>query len=245
MSFSVMINGNEVPITSAIETIQMIDSQVPLIPKVLETYVPFKDWVTQMNKDPRWKIESIHFQSADAFGSKIGFLKWKSPGTFNGKSVPDVVFARGNSVAILPILRCKGKRWVVTVLQPRMPGADVKAEIPAGMMDGKGCFVGTAAKEMAEETGIEMKEADLIPLGQGKLFCPSIGGCDERIKLFVLIKDVEQEYLDDLNGKHTGNIEENEAITVQLIDYDTLHEVTDDMKATTAMLLLEKSGIQF
>lgn len=245
MSYSVMINGKEVPITSASETILMMGVEVLLIPKVLETYVPFKDWVTQMNKDPRWKIESIHFQSADAFGPKIGFLKWKSPGTFNGKIVPDITFSRGNSVAILPILRCKGKRWVVTVLQPRMPGADVKAEIPAGMMDGKGCFVGTAAKEMAEETKIEMKESDLIPLGQNKLFCPSIGGCDERIRLFVFIKDVAQEYLDDLNGKHTGNIDENEAITVQLIDYDTLHEVTDDMKATTAMLLLEKSGIQF
>jgi ADP-sugar diphosphatase len=244
MSFFVTINDKVVPITSESETILIKGAPVPLIPMAMD-FIPFKNWVAQMNKDTRWKIESIHFQSADAFGPKIGFLKWKSPGTFNDKPVPDIVFSRGNSVAVLPILRCNGMRWVVNVIQPRMPGADIMGEIPAGMMDGKGCFVGTAAKEVAEETGIEIKETDLIPLGQGKLFCPSIGGCDERIKLFVFIKDVEQKYLDDLNGRLTGNIEENETITVKLIDYATLHDNTDDMKTTTAMLLLEKSDIRF
>lgn len=46
--------------------------------------------------------------------------------------------------------------------------------MPAGMIDESGDFVGVAAKEIEEETGIKIKGEDLKPLGS---FYPSPGAC--------------------------------------------------------------------
>jgi ADP-sugar diphosphatase len=190
-------------------------------------------------------VSEVVLQSKDMFGPRIGFLKVMIKANYNGKPVPGVVFLRGDSVAILPILKCNGDRFVVTCLQPRMPDGKIKCEIPAGMMDGNYNFAGTAAKEMTEETGIVMNLTDLIDITPKGKLCPSIGGCDEKIKFYAYIKEVTPEFLAELNGKITGNFEEGEIIRIKLIKYETLHEECDDMKAMTAMLMLERSGTSF
>ena len=49
--------------------------------------------------------------------------------------------------------------------QPRIPvGSLAFMEIPAGMLDNEGTFVGAAAKQIAEETGLEIKTRDLKDL---------------------------------------------------------------------------------
>lgn len=58
------------------------------------------------------------------------------------------------------------------------------------MLDG-GDFVGVAAKELMEETGIKIKSNELIDLtqlaykGSYSGVYPSAGGCDEFLRLFV------------------------------------------------------------
>ena len=163
---------------------------------------PFAAWAREL--DPRFDLTSIHFQCVDMFGPRVGFIKFAVACTFQGKPVPGIVFARGSAVAILPVLKCGADRWVVCCRQPRLPVGRHFLEIPAGMMDGKGSFVGVAAKEMAEETGIEIREGDLLDLtqlayGQGEPcgpggaeaaaaggalhgMYPSVGGCDVRGK---------------------------------------------------------------
>ena len=235
-AMTLRINEVDVPITAVTPDIS--------IPDVMK-FVPFMDIVTELNKDPRWKIAEIIIQSVDNFGPRIGFAKGIFKGTFNGKPVPGIVFMRGHSVAVLPILKCNGQRYVVCCMQPRMPGGKIYIEIPAGMMDGKGNFAGTAAKEMAEETGIVMNESDLIDISPNGKLCPSIGGCDEKIKFYAFIKEVTPDNLQELDGKIAGNFEEGEIIKVKLIKYENLHVECDDMKAMTAMLLLERSGIAF
>ena len=62
-------------------------------------------------------------------------------------------------MAILPLLTCAGQRYVVLCRQPRLPAGFASfPEIPAGMLDGSGHFTGVAAKELQEETGIEISE---------------------------------------------------------------------------------------
>ena len=104
--------------------------------------------------------------------------------------------------------------YVVNTIQPRVPGSDTKCEeIPAGMIDNANNFAGVAAKEMQEETGIEIKKEDLIKIGE---MYPSIGGCDEFIVLYRVIKEMEGETIAELQGKLTGNLEENENITLKV-----------------------------
>lgn len=234
--YTINIHGVDVPITAVTPDIS--------IPDVMKS-VPFMDLIIKLQSDSHWNVSDILIQSVDMFGPRIGFVKVKITATFNGKPVAGIVFLRGDSVAVLPILRCNGKRKVVCCEQPRMPDGRFKCEIPAGMMDGKKNFVGNAAKEMAEETGIVMNETDLIDISPNGKLCPSIGGCDEKIKYYAFIKDVTPEFLAELDGKIAGNFEEGEIIKIKLIDYETLHQECDDMKAMTAMLLLERSGVAF
>jgi 8-oxo-dGTP pyrophosphatase MutT (NUDIX family) len=119
-----------------------------------------------------------------------------------------------------------------------MPAGKKMIEIPAGMMDNNDNFVGVAAKEMTEETGIIMNKTDLVELTSDLVF-PSIGACDEGMKIMYYTKEVTAEYLEKLNGKLTGSVEENEVIQLKLIPYEDLYNISD-MKALSAMLLLER-----
>lgn len=212
--------------------------EVPINIDLAINFLPFKTWVS--NVDPNINISKIVIQSIDMFGSRIGFMKYQVFGKVNGIPLPGVVFSRGNSVAVLPVLKSmtSSQRYVICTEQYRMPAGRKMIEIPAGMMDQNGSFVGVAAKEMEEETGIIMKQTDLIELTSDLVY-PSIGGCDEGMKIMYYTKDVSDEDLIKLNGKITGCTDENEVIQLKLIKYEDLHLISD-MKAMTAMLLLER-----
>ena len=252
-SFSVEINGVSVPVTA-------VEQNPPLnIALALES-APFKAWVREL--DPRFVVASVHFQSMDMFGPRVGFVKFSVSCSFQGKPVPGISFARGAAVAILTVLKCGHERWVVCCRQPRMPVGRHFLEIPAGMMDGKGSFVGVAAKEMAEETGIELREGDLIdltaltygpgePCGPGGSeaaqaggplhgMYPSAGGCDEFIRIMYYSKEVDEAYLTTLHGKLTGCAEEKENIRLELVRYQDLWRICTDGKALSAQFLLER-----
>jgi len=229
-----------VKINELVVPIYTIPQDPPINHELAIQFVPFKNWIS--NVDPQFNISKIVFQSVDMFGPKIGFLKFQVFGTFNGKQVPGVVFSRGNSVCILPVLICNNQKYVICCLQPRMASGKIKCELPAGMMDGDGNFIGVASKEMKEETGIEIKEHELLDLSNTLLY-PSIGGCDEGIRFMLYKKNVTSEFLSDLNGKITGNFEEGEVIKLKIIKYENLHIECDDMKAMTSMLLVERLNL--
>jgi len=225
---TVFINGNSVPIVGETPLITR-----DIIVKCLSS-LKFKKWLQSI--DPKITVTLIVIQSVDMFGSNVGFIKLKADATFNGTPIPGIVFIRGNSVAILVILTCEGKRWVVWTKQPRFAiGSSCCVEIPAGMMDDENNFVGVAAKELYEETGIKITGDKLIHLG--KMY-PSPGGCDERIFLFYYEKDVSPVELASFQGKCTGNIKEGEVIILEIKPYENPIHSTD-AKALCAMFLYE------
>ena len=195
----------------------------------------FKKWLMSIDADIT--VTRIVIQSVDMFGPNVGFIKFKADATFNGKPIPSIVFMRGDAVAILVILTCEGKRWVVCTKQARFPvGSSCFMEIPAGMMDNENNFVGVAAKELAEETGIKITGDKLLLLGD---IHPSPGGCDEKIRLFYYEQDVSSEKLAAFQGKCTGNFEEGETITLEIVPYETILKMTD-VKAICAKAFYEE-----
>lgn len=104
------------------------------------------------------------------------------------------------------------------------------AELPAGMLDDSGTFAGGAAKEIAEETGLEVPTSDLINMTElaipsassdsderlQQAVYPSPGGSDEFIPLFLWQKRVPRSQLKDWQGKLTGLREHGEKITLML-----------------------------
>lgn len=245
-------------------------------------FKPLLDWAETLKLDARFVVKAINLQSVDYFGSgRVGFIKFKAEATFNGKRVNGVVFMRGPAVSVLPILSCGGEEWIVMCRQPRLPVGRAFLELPAGMLDGSGNFAGVAAKEMEEETGITMKEGELVdltalayltaggaasggvasggaasgglgqsasstsayapapPAGLEGVF-PSVGGCDEFIRLMLYRKQVKREELGALRGKATGVIAENEQITLELVPYKEAWRVTSDAKLLCSLLLVER-----
>ena len=216
---------------------------------------PFTDWVRDL--DPALSVSAIEMQSADLFGPRVGFLKFDARTTYNGRAIPSIVFMRGGAVGVLVLLRCTdgGELFALCTRQPRVPvGRSDLLELPAGMLDDEGSFVGVAAKEMREETGIELREEDLVDLTARALglprelaapapvrgVYPSAGGCDEFLRLMLHRRDVSRADLDALRGKVTGNIAEGEVITLEVVPYDELWRRCSDMKALSAMLLYER-----
>ena len=86
------------------------------------------------------------------------------------------------------------------------------------MIDDAGTFAGAAAKEIAEETGLEVPADELINMTQMALpedkdatreklqraMYPSAGGSDEFIPIFLWQKRVPRDTLKGWQGKLTG-----------------------------------------
>lgn len=182
-------------------------------------------------------IEKLDIQTVDMFGQNVGFIKFNATVKCNSLPIPGIVFMRGASVAILIILSLHGEKFILCTKQARFPIGDSEfLEIPAGMMDEEGNFLGVAAKELREETHIEIDKDKLIHLGG---MYPSPGGCDEYIQLFAFELIVDQSRFDNIQGAATGNLEEGESIILQIIPYRDAPQL-NDAKALCAILRYER-----
>ena len=216
--------------------------------EVVKASTKFQVWLNSLDRT-RFDLRGVHFQSIDFFhdGKVVGFIKFKTVILDEkGEQIkPGIVFMRGGSVAILTILKCKGKRYSVMTLQPRVPtGCFAFCEIPAGTLDDSGDFGGVAAKEVEEELGLKIAASDLIDLteeiGWERGYFVSPGGCDETIRIFLYEKEVTEEELAAMNGKATGVIEEGEQITLKIVPFDDTLLQYPDSKTVIAYTLYNK-----
>jgi 8-oxo-dGTP pyrophosphatase MutT (NUDIX family) len=126
------------------------------------------------------------------------------------------------------------------------------------MIDDSGTFAGAAAREVHEETGLEISSDELIDMtqlasqmdsppppaaGEEQLqnaMYPSPGGSDEFMPIFLARKSLPTRAIDELKGKLTGLRDHGEKITLKIVP---LHEVWKvawrDGKTLAAMALYE------
>ena len=83
------------------------------------------------------------------------------------------------------------------------------------MLDEDGDFMGKAAMEIEEETGIKIHKDILKPLGS---YIGSVGGCDEEMHMFYCKCEIEEAKMKELEEKVHG--EGWERIRVRFVDYD-------------------------
>ena len=147
-------------------------------------------------------------------------------------------------------------KYALLALQPRIPAGSLSfPELPAGMIDDSGTFAGAAAKEIAEETGLEVPDSELINMTElaippspeheeeeklQRAMYPSPGGSDEFIPLFLWQKRVPREQLKGWEGKLTGLREHGEKITLRIVRLEDLwREGARDGKTLAAWALYE------
>ncbi len=206
----------------------------------LLSFKPFMQWVANMS--PTIHVEDVAVTDVHWFGPRIGFMTIKSTARLMGVGapIPGIAFLRGGSVAVLVVLRCEGRKYVLIVRQPRVPvGQAALAEIPAGMLDGDGNFVGVAAKEMQEEAHISFAPSELVRMSVDHKQYPSPGGCDEFIEYFYASAAVTPAFLRSLEGRATGCAAEGERISLTCIPYEDLWCSLGDAKAAVACHLFE------
>lgn len=114
-------------------------------------------------------VKGIEVDDIDMFGTKFGFGKFTVK---TEPSLPGIVFHRSPSVTCLFLIRCEGQRYCLLTVQPRMPaGYALFPELVAGMTDGEsGQPKLVAAKEIKEETGLEILPDQLVDLGEASAF---------------------------------------------------------------------------
>ncbi|KAJ2705611.1 hypothetical protein FB645_002302 [Coemansia sp. IMI 203386] len=222
----------------------------------IQRFPPFAAWLQTLDKacsstteedSSRLQIDKITLQSIDVFKTgSLGFLKlhalaYRLPSRV---PLPGIVFLRGGSVAILLILRptepnkqsLKSSGVAVMCVQPRLAVADPGLlELPAGMVDGEKGFEGVAAREIQEETGIQIGIDDLVELSPGVY--PSPGACDEIVTLYACEKTMPEDELVSIQGRMTGLRDHGEFISLRLVPLDQLAECTRDMKTLAALHL--------
>ncbi|XP_062227930.1 nudix hydrolase 14, chloroplastic [Phragmites australis] len=214
----------------------------------------FKQWLRNLQTEKgvltygRLNLTRILIQGVDMFGKRVGFLKFKADvvDEETNTKVPGIVFARGPAVAVLILLESKGQTYAVLTEQVRVPVGKFILELPAGMLDDeKGDFVGTAVREVEEETGIKLNLEDMVDLtalldpSTGRRMFPSPGGCDEEMGLFLYRGRVDEETIRELQGKETGLRDHGELIKLRVVPYNQLWRSTSDGKALCAIALYE------
>lgn len=192
------------------------------------------DWMTAITRN--FRVQSVVFEKVYFFGPKVGFVLADAKAfDEQNRQIPGIALIRGDSVAVLPLLVTPdGEEYTVLTRQPRLPaGSSDFLEIPAGMLD-EGVFVSKAIEEIEEEVGadLSLSAEDLVPV---TTFHTSPGCTDERIATFYAVKEVSADFVTKLHGRETGNRDDKEAITVEVIPLHELPEKTaGDAKSLVA-----------
>ncbi|KAF9180642.1 hypothetical protein BGZ51_006069 [Haplosporangium sp. Z 767] len=198
------------------------------------------------------KIKQVEVKNVDYFGQRVGFVNLSIDAelTETGQKPPGLVFMRGGAVAVLLIIRSKPpsgavSEYVILTKQARLSIPSFNfPEIPAGMLDGSGDFVGKCAEELKEECGITLEHDSLIDMTQlaygsdWQGVYPSVGGCDEFLRLFVSFKDMEWDELQALEGRLGGLRDHGENISLSLVELKDAYKAAPDAKLLSALALL-------
>ncbi|KAG0321801.1 hypothetical protein BGZ97_010363 [Linnemannia gamsii] len=256
--YALKVGSRSIPLVAANDKINL---------KQVSEFKPLLAWAKNLAKEeaakhsdanadgtpvkPPVSVVKVEVKSVDYFGPRIGFTNLAVDATLteSGQKPPGLVFMRGGAVAVLLILKSTSpsgevSEHVVLTKQPRLSIPSFNfPEIPAGMLDGSGDFVGKCAEELKEECGITLDHNSLIDmteLAYGDKWdgvYPSAGGCDEFLRLFVCCKDMEWDELQALEGRLGGLRDHGESISLSLVALKDAYKTAPDAKLLSSLAL--------
>ncbi|KAJ1999814.1 hypothetical protein H4R26_004904, partial [Coemansia thaxteri] len=237
-------------------------AHIPASLAQIQQFPPLVAWLHSLDRqlaaggNQRITVRALRIQSADVFGpGNVGFVKFAADASDGEGHVPGVVFLRGDSVAVLLILRsadqCSEERvpsfrdargLAVVVEQPRaaVPSAALR-ELPAGMMDAGGVrFAAAAVRELLEETGVCVEPHELVDLTGPRPLLASPGACDEAVALLACEKTLHPDAIAAIAGRRAGLRAAGERTTVRLVRLCDLWACSRDMKTVAALALWDR-----
>lgn len=220
----------------------------------------FKTWLEEVTS--KFTVEAIHFGSVDFKGfpknnsselekpieKEALFIKLNATAFLpDGKRVHGVVLVRGNAVGVLVVLWCKKRPYLLLVEQPRFPIANTASlEIPAGILDWSKDYRKIALCELEEEAQIQVEDSELIDLtafwhgSDVEGFACSCGLLDEKIRLYVVEREVTEEQLKKMDQRTQEYTDENEWINTVVLPYEEASHRFVDGKNLIALFMYER-----
>eukprot|EP01012_Entosiphon_sulcatum_P012614 TRINITY_DN17942_c0_g1_i1.p1 TRINITY_DN17942_c0_g1~~TRINITY_DN17942_c0_g1_i1.p1 ORF type:complete len:259 (-),score=27.86 TRINITY_DN17942_c0_g1_i1:96-872(-) len=123
-------------------------------------FAPFREWLHHIGRTAEFVIVNIAVTSADFFGSRVGWARVSVKAVSTDGSIFTISsFIRGSAATLLPVLECEGVDYCILV-EPMRAGIGSKhTEIPTGLLDEQGNFIGQAADiilDLAKQAELEL-----------------------------------------------------------------------------------------
>jgi 8-oxo-dGTP pyrophosphatase MutT (NUDIX family) len=205
---------------------------------------PLRAWEDKLTGEG-WALERV--AARDLFARRDGELLFgmvEAAGLDpEGKPLLPYVLVRGAACMVVPVARNRdtGEKRFVMILQRRVGSGDLSLEFPAGMVDAGESPAAAAARELAEETGLDAK-AELVPLWDVGLYS-SPGLSDEHVFFYAAEFELSDAEYRALEGGDSGHADEGEHITTTLKTYAQARAgLTSEHPLLALFLYREKFG---
>ncbi|MEO6097616.1 MAG: NUDIX hydrolase [Fibrobacteria bacterium] len=156
-----------------------------------------------------------------------------------GRPLPAYALIRGHAALIVTevVNREDGERKFLMLRQRRVGHGGETLEFPAGMLDEDVADpVGVALKELKEETGLEARRDQMVPLAERPLFS-SPGLDDEAVHYFGCSLELSADEFEALEGGESGKADEHEYIRMGLWDYESALKEVDSLQVRLGFAL--------
>ena len=159
-------------------------------------------------------------------GEVLFSLLYTDATTPEGDKIPPLCFLKGEVVVVLVCLidAQSGEKYLLLVRQRRICDGLLNYEHPAGMLDSEKDPAVVAAREVWEETGIEVPAGKLKALNPEPYF-PSTGTSDEAMYLFYCELELSAEQIAAYHDQAQGVASEHERITTYVAPFAEAHRL--------------------
>jgi len=202
----------------------------------------FKKWKKNINKKKIRLIKIKKIYEIYRSDSDFNISTIDCDFVIKNKKIKRIVQLEGDSVVIIPVLKLKNKKKLMTILvkQFRLPVGSETLEFPSGSVKSN-LYKDQALKEIFEETGLKIKKNNLIKLNNKPIFMlPSNNFA--RVNFYYFIKKIDLNWIKRNDKKKTGIKNEGELITTKIVTFDSL-KFTQSASVIVGLKLLNNNKI--
>ncbi|PWJ59096.1 8-oxo-dGTP pyrophosphatase MutT (NUDIX family) [Dyadobacter jejuensis] len=171
-------------------------------------------------------IQEMYSRRVGQDGQVLFSLVLTDATTPEGHKIPPICFIKGEVVCVMICLidEQTGEKHLLLVRQRRICDGSMTYEHPAGMLDSESDAAAVAAREVWEETGIEVAKEDLIQLLDKPSF-PSTGTSDEAMYFFYCEIKMSPTKIQSFHNKSQGLISDHEYIETFVVPFVEGHRL--------------------
>ena len=163
-------------------------------------------------------------------GQILFSLVYTDATTPEGNKIPPICFIKGEVVCVLTCLidQQTKEKYLLLVQQRRICDGSMTYEHPAGMLDSESDAAAVAAREVWEETGIEVSADSLVQLYKDPCF-PSTGTSDEAMYFFYCELEMTSQKIKSYHDKEMGLLSDHEYIKTFVVPFVEGHKLINNV----------------